>query len=189
MKKLLLPVFGLLCVAYYGCDKDDTTTKPTACVNVDVVDSVKLIPVISTYITAQLDSLADQSQRADDSVYLYSKSDSIAKIVINNAVAVNDLTLFRSLGDLEAVYNQPIYFTYCGSASNYKSIYTGDAGHIYADTLNQPNAGTGVSFQGSIYPYAYGLPDTFRVAVVATNVSDIGSQVLQSVDEKSFILK
>jgi hypothetical protein len=163
MKKILIAAFGLSVIGYFSCNKnDDPASVPVACFTASGLDSSK----VATLSQATIDSI-------------------IKVQAPGYFINVDEGTPVK-------IYKRMLVIRYCGSVSNFKSLYTGDASHIFVDPSNPGNVTTaqyGVNFPNNYFVYSYSAAGTYPVTVVSSNVSFTGKDLKRNVVTKTITLQ
>ena len=146
----------------YSCSKKEEAPMPTACFNVSALDSSKVA--------------------------------TLNQVTIDSIIKVNAPGYFIDVAEGTSVkaYKRTLIFRYCGSASPFRSIYTGDATHIYVDPANPGNitaAQSGVNFPKDYIVYSYTAAGTYPVTVVTSNVSHTGKDLKTATVTKTIVLQ
>ena len=123
-----------------------------------------------------------------------SKVAGLSPITIDSIIKVNAPGYFVDVpeGTPVKVYKRMLIFRYCGSASPFRSIYTGDATHIFVDPANPGNitaAQSGLNFPNDYIVYSYTGPGTYPITVVTSNVSHTGKDIKAATATKTIVLQ
>ncbi len=160
--KKIFVAFLVLTAIFYSCSKSEDAGMPTACFNVSGLDSSKVA--------------------------------ALSQITIDSIIRVNAPGYFVDIteGTPVKAYKRTLIFRYCGSASAFRSIYTGDATHIYVDPANPGNitaAQSGVNFPNDYFVYSYSAPGSYPITVMTSNVSHTGKDVKTATVTKTIVLQ
>lgn len=92
---------------------------------------------------------------------------------------------FTMSADEVSIY-ETVTYTYTGSPSTQVVVYPGDPGHNY-DLKEEGNSGFVVN--DGVATYAYKVPGTFDVVVVATNYDKFGGESMMNIARKTITVK